>query len=76
MNKLNPSLKINPSILFMLVIAIAFPLIYTNLFYANFISWDDTEYVLENQDVHFFNIKHFFSKSYRSEEHTSELQSL
>ena len=42
----------------------AFPLIYTNLFYANFISWDDTEYVLENQDVHLFNMKHFFSKSY------------
>ena len=48
----------------MLVIAIAFPLIYINLFSANFISWDDTEYVLENQDVHLFNMKHFFSKSY------------
>ena len=48
----------------MLVIAIAFPLIYINLFSANFISWDDTEYVLENQDVHLFHINHFFSKSY------------
>ena len=48
----------------MLVIAIAFPLIYINLFSANFISWDDAEYVLENQDVHLFHISHFFSKSY------------
>ncbi len=64
MNKLNPPLKINPSIILLLVIAIAFPLIYSNLFSANFISWDDADYVLENQDVHLFHIKHFFSKSY------------
>lgn len=48
----------------MLVIAIAFPLVYLNLFSANFISWDDKEVLLTNIDVHEFNSKAFFTKHY------------
>ncbi len=48
----------------MLVIALAFPLVYFNLFSAKFISWDDADYILENKDVHTFNLRLLCTKFY------------
>ena len=39
-------------------------LVYSKLFSANFISWDDGEVVLNNKDVHNFDIKGFFTNYY------------
>lgn len=64
MNKVIQNMKANPSNLLMLLIALAFPIVYLNLFSSSFISWDDAEYVLENRDVHDFNFTNFFTKFY------------
>lgn len=47
-----------------LLLGVAFPLIYFQLFKANFISWDDAEVLLKNKDVHGFHLKAFFTKHY------------
>ncbi len=52
------------SYLYIALICLLFPLVYIKLFSAGFISWDDAEYVLDNKDVHDFNIKAFFTKFY------------
>lgn len=39
-------------------------LVYFKLFSANFISWDDGDVVLNNKDVHRFDIKAFFTNYY------------
>ncbi len=64
MNKVIQNMKANPSSLLMLLIALAFPIVYLNLFSANFISWDDKDVLLANIDVHEFNLKAFFTKHY------------
>jgi tetratricopeptide (TPR) repeat protein len=38
--------------------------VYLKLFSAGFISWDDAEYVLDNKDVHDFNLKALFTGFY------------
>ena len=43
--------------LFGLGLLLAFCLVYFKLMHADFMSWDDAEYVLENKDVHNFNLK-------------------
>ena len=50
--------------LFILGLIILFCLIYFKLIYADFISWDDPEYILENKDVHFSNLKALATKFY------------
>lgn len=47
-----------------LLLAAIFPIIYWQLFKANFISWDDADVLLKNKDVHTFNLKAFFTKHY------------
>ncbi|MFO0477791.1 MAG: hypothetical protein ACK50L_03295 [Bacteroidota bacterium] len=41
-----------------------FILVYFKLAYAEFVSWDDAEYILENKDVHDFNMNQLLSKFY------------
>lgn len=50
--------------LYIILLCLVFPLVYLKLFSAGFISWDDAEYVLDNKDVHDFNIKALFTKFY------------
>ena len=63
MNSTN-TLKPKPVFLYLLLIGLAFFLVYYKLLNSSFISWDDTDYVLENKDVHQFNFLNFFSKFY------------
>lgn len=46
------------------VLCILVALVYFKLFSANFISWDDGEVLLNNKDVHHFNLKAFFTSYY------------
>lgn len=50
--------------LYALAIGALVVLAYYKLFSANFISWDDGDVVLNNKDVHGFNIKAFFTNYY------------
>ena len=53
-----------PNWFFLLVIALAFPIVYFHLFSAGFIAWDDPEYLINNKDVHQFSIKRFCTTFY------------
>ncbi len=57
----NTSLK---NSLFILGIIVLFCLVYFKLINADFISWDDPEYILENKDVHVGNYKALATKFY------------
>lgn len=46
-----------------LIIALC-AVVFSKLFTAGFLSWDDAEYVLENKDAHDFNVKALVSKFY------------
>lgn len=48
----------------LLLLVVAFPIVYWQLFKANFISWDDADVLLKNKDVHAFNLKAFFTRHY------------
>lgn len=54
----------NRNLWMFLLLAISFPVIYFQIFKANFISWDDAEVLLKNKDVHDFNLKAFFTEHY------------
>lgn len=41
-----------------------FALFYNKLLFANFVSWDDGEVLVQNKDVHDFAVKAFFTKQY------------
>lgn len=66
--KLTQTYILNKERLFGLGLLIVFCLVYFKLMHADFISWDDAEYVLENKDVHAFNLKalttHFYVGNY------------
>ena len=53
-----------PVVFLALLFGILFPLTFSHLINADFISWDDREYVLENRDVQTFNFGSFFTKFY------------
>ncbi len=55
------SLTIKPIIIVVLGL---FVLFYYKLLFADFVSWDDGEVLVQNKDVHQFAIKSFFSKQY------------
>ena len=54
--------------LYGLGLLLAFCLVYFKLMHADFMSWDDAEYVLENKDVHSFHLKalttHFYAGNF------------
>jgi tetratricopeptide (TPR) repeat protein len=61
----NPQkLSLKGTYLYLVLLCLVFPLVYLKLFSAGFISWDDAEYVLDNKDVHDFNLKALFTKFY------------
>lgn len=53
-----------PTILYALILSALVVVVYFKLFSANFISWDDGDVVLNNKDVHHFDIKAFFTSYY------------
>ena len=53
-----------PTLLYVLILSALVTLVYFKLFSANFISWDDGDVVLNNKDVHHFDIKAFFTNYY------------
>jgi tetratricopeptide (TPR) repeat protein len=60
-------LKKNPDtnqILCILLITAVTLLAYSNVFNAGFISWDDMDFTIHNKDVHEFDIRAFFTRSY------------
>ena len=64
MKTTNKNIPFNPSMLYVVVLTALVVLAYFKLFSANFISWDDGEVVLNNKDVHDFNVKAFFTNYY------------
>ncbi len=50
--------------LYALILSILIVVVYLKLFSAHFISWDDGDVVLNNKDVHDFNVKAFFTNYY------------
>lgn len=52
------------TVLYTLLFSVLALVVYAKLFSANFISWDDGEVVLNNKDVHRFDLKAFFSGYY------------
>jgi protein O-mannosyl-transferase len=55
--------NIYPYLIGFMIIATA-ALVFSKLFYAGFLSWDDADYVIDNRDVHEFNLKALFTKFY------------
>ncbi len=53
-----------PPVLYLLLLSMLVALVYFKLFSAGFISWDDGDVLLNNKDVHQFNIGAFFTKYY------------
>lgn len=58
------NIAFKPTILYALILSILIVVVYFKLFSAHFISWDDGDVVLNNKDVHDFNIKAFFTNYY------------
>ncbi len=58
------NIDFKPTLAYALFLSALIVLVYFKLFSANFISWDDGEVVLNNKDVHDFNIKAFFTNYY------------
>jgi tetratricopeptide (TPR) repeat protein len=52
------------TLLYALILCAIVVLVYIKLFSAGFISWDDGDVVLNNKDVHHFDIKAFFTNYY------------
>ncbi len=61
---INESNNLKVTIKYTLLLGVAVTLIYMKLFSANFISWDDGEVLVNNTDVHQFNIYAFFTNYY------------
>lgn len=58
------NIAFKPTLVYALLLSALIVVVYFKLFSANFISWDDGEVVLNNKDVHDFNIKAFFTNYY------------
>jgi tetratricopeptide (TPR) repeat protein len=58
------NISFKPTLLYALILCAIVVLVYIKLFSAGFISWDDGDVVLNNKDVHHFDIKAFFTNYY------------
>lgn len=58
------NIEFKPGILYIGMLAALVILAYFKLFSSNFISWDDGEVLLNNKDVHHFNLRAFFTNYY------------
>jgi protein O-mannosyl-transferase len=47
-----------------LILSVLICIVFNRLFFASFISWDDADVLLNNKDVHHFNLRAFFTKHY------------
>ena len=64
MKTTDKNITFKPTLLYALILSALIVLVYFKLFSANFISWDDGDVVLNNKDVHHFDIKAFFTSYY------------
>lgn len=51
-------------ILYAFILCVLVALVYVKLFSASFLSWDDSEVILNNKDVHHFDLWAFFTNYY------------
>jgi tetratricopeptide (TPR) repeat protein len=58
------NIAFKPTMLYALILSVLIVVVYLKLFSAHFISWDDGDVVLNNKDVHDFNVKAFFTNYY------------
>jgi tetratricopeptide (TPR) repeat protein len=64
LNTTPPLINRKPPVLYVVLLCLLAGLIYSRLFSAGFISWDDGDVLLNNKDVHRFNVKAFFTNYY------------
>lgn len=64
MNSASSTINPRSTLLYAILLCLLAGLIYSRLFSAGFISWDDGDVLLHNKAVHEFNIKAFFSNYY------------
>jgi tetratricopeptide (TPR) repeat protein len=64
LNTTSQTIHSKPPVLYILLLFALGVLVYLKLFSANFISWDDGDVLLNNKDVHHFDVKAFFSRYY------------
>lgn len=64
MNTLPKKLPLNTTLLYSAFFGLLVFITYSKLFSAGFISWDDGDVLLNNKDVHRFDIKAFFTSYY------------
>jgi tetratricopeptide (TPR) repeat protein len=58
------NIAFKPTMLYALILSILIVVVYIKLFSAHFISWDDGDVLLNNKDVHDFNVNAFFTNYY------------
>lgn len=49
---------------YLLIIALVFPIVFYKLFNTGFMCWDDADYILENRYIHKFILESFFARFY------------
>lgn len=54
----------NSNWIYLVIILFLFPIVFFKLFNVGFMCWDDADYILENQFVHTFSVKDFFTRFY------------
>ena len=64
MKTTDKNIAFKPTMMYALILSILIVAAYFKLFSANFISWDDGEVLVNNKDVHDFNLKAFFTNYY------------
>lgn len=64
MNSASSTINPKSPLLYALLLCLLAGLVYSRLFSAGFISWDDGDVLLHNKAVHDFNVKAFFTNYY------------
>lgn len=64
MNTTQPLINRKPPLIYAVLLCLLALLVYSRLFSAGFISWDDGDVLLNNKDVHHFDITAFFTNYY------------
>lgn len=64
LNTTPPLINRKPPVLYVILLCLLAGLVYSRLFSSGFISWDDGDVLLNNKDVHRFDIKAFFTSYY------------
>lgn len=64
LNTTPPLINPKPPVLYVVLLCLLAGLVYSRLFSSGFISWDDGDVLLNNKDVHRFDIRAFFTNYY------------